>query len=52
MSPTELMNILRLADTGELREILENFQEIDPLGYRDLVKLVQQYEFKRKPHNE
>ncbi len=45
--PFELMKQLRLADTGELREILESLQEENPEAYAALVERVEDHKFKR-----
>lgn len=45
--PFELMKQLRLADTGELREILESLQEENPEAYAALADKVEGFGFKR-----
>lgn len=45
--PWELMKQLRIADTGEVREVLEKLQELYPSSYRDFVQVVVKYKFHR-----
>lgn len=51
MNPTDVINILRLANTGEVREILESFEKKYPGCYSHLVFLISRFDFKRKSNN-
>lgn len=45
--PWELMKQLRLADTGELREVLERFQRLDEDSYAVLAQVIKTHTFRR-----
>lgn len=45
--PWELMKQLRLADTGELREVLERLQEHDLVAYIVLCAIIDSHKFRR-----
>lgn len=45
--PWELMKQLRLADTGELREVLERFQKHDVIAYIALCAIIDSHKFRR-----
>lgn len=48
--PHELMTVLRLCDTGELREILERFKkQATDEEYELLAHIILTFEFKRTP---
>lgn len=49
MTPNNLLNYWRCADTHEVREILEAFQKVNSVAFDQLASLVKAFPFKRKP---
>lgn len=45
--PWELMKQLRLADTGEIREVLERLKARDYSGYLNLAAVIKDFKFRR-----